>query len=122
HLDLGGATDADHRDAAREFGQPLLQLLLVVVRGGLLDLRLDLADPGLDLFLLAGAIDDGGLLLLDDDLLGAAQHVEGDVLKLDAEVFRDELAGSEDRDILEHRLAAIAEAWRLHGRDLEAAA
>src|SRR5262249_13225232 len=36
-LDLGGAADADHRDAARELGKPLLQLLAVVVGGGLLD-------------------------------------------------------------------------------------
>ena len=43
HLDLGRAADADHRDAARELGETLLQLLAVVVRGGLLDLRLDLA-------------------------------------------------------------------------------
>jgi hypothetical protein len=34
HLDLGRAADADHRDAARELGQTLLQLLAVVVRGG----------------------------------------------------------------------------------------
>ena len=47
HLDLGGAADADHRDAAGELGQPLLQLLAVVVGGGLLDLRADLADAGL---------------------------------------------------------------------------
>ena len=42
HLDFGRAADADHRDAARELGQTLLQLLTVVVRGGFLDLRLDL--------------------------------------------------------------------------------
>ena len=48
HLDLGGAADADHRDAAGELGQPLLQLLAVVVGGGLLDLRLDLGDAALD--------------------------------------------------------------------------
>ena len=41
-LDFGRAADADHRDAARELGQTLLQLLTVVVRGGFLDLRLDL--------------------------------------------------------------------------------
>ena len=46
HLDLGRAADADHRDAARELGEPLLQLLAVVVGGGLLDLRLDLARCG----------------------------------------------------------------------------
>src|SRR5206468_1721620 len=32
-LDLGRAADADHRDAAGELGQTLLQLLTVVVRG-----------------------------------------------------------------------------------------
>src|SRR5207247_4997836 len=66
HLDLGRAADPDHRDAAGELGEPLLQLLAVVVRRGLLDLRLDLADAGLDVLPLAGAADDRGLLLLDD--------------------------------------------------------
>ena len=58
-LDLGGAADLDDGNATGELGQPLLQLLLVVVRGRLLDLRLDLADAGLDVLLLAGAVDDG---------------------------------------------------------------
>jgi len=39
HFDIGGAADPDHRDAAGELGKTLLQLLAVVVRGGLLDLR-----------------------------------------------------------------------------------
>ena len=43
HLDLGSAADTDHCNAARELGQSLLQLLTVVVGGGLLDLRLDRA-------------------------------------------------------------------------------
>ena len=47
---------------------------------------------------------------------------ERDVLELDAEVFGDHLAAGEDGDVLEHGLAAIAEARRLDGRDLEAAA
>ena len=122
HLDLGRAADADHRDAAGELGQPLLELLAIIVRRGLLDLRLDLGDAGLDVGLLAGAVDDGGVLLVDHHLLGAAEHVERDVLELDAEVLGDRLAAGEDRDVLQHRLAAIAEARRLDGRDLEAAA
>src|SRR5438132_1671453 len=44
YLDLGRAADADHRDAARELGQTLLQFLTVVVRGGFLDLSLDLGN------------------------------------------------------------------------------
>src|SRR4051812_25854831 len=122
HLDLGRAADADHRDAAGELGQTLLQLLLVVVRGGFLDLRLDLGNACLDVGLLARAVDDRGVFLVDHHLLGAAEHGERDVLELDAEIFADRLAAGQDCDVLQHRLAAIAEARSLHGRDLEAAA
>src|SRR4029077_4303638 len=120
-LDLGRAADADHRDAARELGQTLLQLLTVVVRGGLLDLRLDLRHARLDVGLLAGAVDDGGVFLVDHHLLGAAEHLQGDVLELDAEVFRDRLTTGQNRDVLQHGLAAIAEARSLDGRDLQTA-
>src|SRR5713226_2050911 len=122
HLDLGGAADADHRDAAGELGQTLLQLLTVVVRGGFLDLRLDLVDAGFDVGLLAGTVDDGGVLLVDHHLLGATEHGERDVLELDAEIFRDRLAAGQNRDVLQHRLATIAETRGLHGGNLEAAA
>src|SRR5436853_515210 len=65
HLDLGRAADADHRDAACELGKTLLELLTVVVRGSLLDLRLDLRHARLDVGLLAGIVDDGGVLFVD---------------------------------------------------------
>src|SRR6266702_6295539 len=121
HLDLGRAADADHRDAACELGETLLELLTVVVRGGFLDLRLDLGHARFDVGLLAGAVDDRGVLLVDHHLLGATEHVERDVLELDAEVFRDRLTTGQNCDVLEHRLAAIAEARSLDGRDLQTA-
>ena len=52
HFDFGRAADADHRDAACELGETLLELLTVVVRGGFLDLRLDLRHAALDVLLL----------------------------------------------------------------------
>ena len=70
-LDFRGAADADHRNAAGQLGQAFLQLFLVIVAGGLFDLGLDLGDAGLDVGLLAGAVDDGGVVLVDPDLLGA---------------------------------------------------
>ncbi len=42
-LDLGGRADTDDGHAAGQFGQPLLELLPVPVRGGVLDLPADLA-------------------------------------------------------------------------------
>src|ERR1700730_8468031 len=119
HLDLGRAADADHRDAARELGQTLLQLLTVVVRGSFLDLRLDLLNARLDVGLLAGAADDRSILLVDHHLLGTPEHGERDVLELDAEVFRDRLAAGQHRDVLQHGLAAIAEARSLDGGNLQ---
>ena len=70
----------------------------------------------------AGALDDRGLVLGDDDLAGLAEQLEADALELQADLFRDDLAAGEDRDVLEHRLAALAEAGGLDGDRLERAA
>ena len=40
-------------------------------------------------------------------------HVQRNALQLDAEILADHLTAGEDRDVLEHRLAAIAEAARV---------
>ena len=95
---------------------------LVVIGGGVLDLLLDLGDARLDIGFLAGAVDDGGVVLGDDHLLGAAEHVEGHVLELDAEILGDDLAVGEHGDVLEHGLAAVAEAGGFHRGDLQSAA
>ena len=55
-----------------------------------------------------------GVVLVDRDLLGRAQVLELDVLELDAEVLGDGLAAGEDGDVLQHGLAAVAVARRLH--------
>jgi hypothetical protein len=73
HLGLGGGTDVDDGHAASELREALLELLAVVVAGGLFDLAADLAHAALDVRLLAGAFDDRGVLLVDRDALGAAE-------------------------------------------------
>ena len=83
---------------------------------------LDLGDARLDVGLLAGAGDDGGVILGDGHLLGTAEHVERDVLELDAEILGDHLTAGEHGDVLQHGLAAIAEARRLDRGNLEPAA
>src|SRR5262249_4196692 len=89
---------------------------------GLLDLALDERDAAHYGVLRAGALDEGGVFLGDHDLLGGAQHVDRDVLELGAEVFADELAVGQRRDVFQHRLAAIAEAGGFDGRNLKDAA
>ena len=48
HLRLRGGPDLDHRDAADELRQPLLQFFPVVIRGHILDLGAKLFDAPLD--------------------------------------------------------------------------
>ena len=60
--------------------------------------------------------------LVTTTLRGLAEQVEGDVLELEADLLGDDLAAGEDRHVLQHRLAALAEAGRLDGHALERAA
>ncbi len=112
-LHLGGGADLDHRHAAGQLRQPLLELLAVVVGVGVVDLGLDLVDPTGHVGMVAGALDDGGLVLGDHDLAGLAEHVERDALELEPDLLGDDLAAREDRHVLEHRLAPLTEPGRL---------
>src|SRR5204862_2119897 len=97
-------------------------LLLVEVAGGLFDLCLDLLDTTHDLFLRALALDERRLVLVGRDAPSAAEVLDRCRVELAAGLFGDDLAAGEDRDVLEHGLAAVAEAWRLHAEDVQRAA
>ena len=47
---------------------------------------------------------------------------DGDILELDAEIFGNHLTAGQDGDVLEHGLAAVAEAGRFDRRHFQAAA
>src|SRR6266850_40588 len=122
HFSFSGSTDLDHGNSTHQLRQPLLQLLAVVVRGGLVDLAADFLYAAFDLGRLPTAFDDGGVVLVDGHFLGATQVLELDVLELQAQVLGNGLAAGEDGDILQHCLATIAEARRLYGNGLQRAA
>ena len=73
-------------------------------------------------FCRAGAVDDGGVVLVHRDALGAAQVFQADAFQLDAGLFHDGLAAGQDGDVFQHGLAAVAEARRLHGAGVQGAA
>src|SRR5262249_40430840 len=108
HLGFGRRADVDHRDTAGELRQTLLELFLVVVARAGVDRDTDLLDATLDLVVRPGAVDDRRVVLVDDDALGAAQVRDDRVLELEADFFADHLAVGQDRDVLQHRLAAGA--------------
>jgi hypothetical protein len=122
HFGFGCSAHVDDGDAAGEFSEAFLEFFAVVVGGGFLDLAADLIDAALDFGGFAVAFDDGGILLIDDDGLSAAEVLEAEVFEFDTEVFGDAAAAGEDSDILEHGFATIAEAWGFDGAAVEGAA
>ena len=118
-LDLCCRTDLDDGDAASQLGEALLELFAIVIGIRLLDLRTNLVDPTRDLIWITGSLDDGRLVLGDDHLACSAEQLQAGALQFEANLFRDDLGTGEDRDVLQHRLAAIAEARSLdrHGAE-----
>ena len=86
---LGRCTDLDDRDAARELGKTLLQLLAIEVPVGLIDLTLDHLDAALDVGRFACTVDDRGLFLGDLDRLGLTEQIRSHFVELEAELFAD---------------------------------
>src|SRR6202035_3296646 len=117
--DFGRSTDFDKGYAAGELGYALLQLFLVVIGGRFLDLLTNTFDAALDVRGLAGAVDDRGVLFLHQHLLRFAQVAQRRLLERQADFIGNDLTARQDRDVLQHVLATIAEARCLDGRDLD---
>src|SRR5260221_5278694 len=67
HFDFGRGAHLDQRNTAGELGHPFLQLFLVVVAGGFLDLGADALYPRLDRLGIARAVDDSRQFLVHFD-------------------------------------------------------
>jgi hypothetical protein len=114
HFGLGRRAHFDHRHAAGELRQTFLELFLVVVGGGLVDLFLDLGDAAFDGLLVALAAHDRGVLFVHDHAGGATQHVHAGFLELEAFFLGDHLAARQGGDVFQHFFAAVAEAGGFH--------
>ena len=84
HLALGSSAHLDDSHATDDLREALLQLLAVVVGGRVFDLGADLLHAGLDVGLLACSLDDGAVVLVDGNALGAAEILERHAFELDA--------------------------------------
>ena len=100
HLGLGGSTDADNRYAAGQLCQTLLQFFLIVIRGGLFHLGLDLCHAGLDFGGIPQTVHDHGIFLADLDRFRTAQLINGSILQFIAQFGTDDGAAGQGRDIL----------------------
>ncbi len=122
HLDLRGGADLDDRNAAGDLGQALHRLLAIVVLLDDLDFLLELLDPFVDVRFFARAVDEGRVVLVDDDPTGPAEVLDGGRLQLDPHFLGDDLAPHDDGDVLQGTLAPVAEVRGLDGGALEHAA
>mmetsp|Transcript_2692 Transcript_2692/g.7266 ORF Transcript_2692/g.7266 Transcript_2692/m.7266 type:complete len:512 (-) Transcript_2692:54-1589(-) len=118
-LHLRGATDLDDSDTAGELCQALLELVLLVLRGGALDGVADGLAPLLDGLLQARAVQHDAVVLGDRHRFAGAELQDVEVLELLAEVLRDDVRAGEHGEVLQHGLAVVAKAGRLHGGDLQ---
>ena len=122
HFGLGGRADVDLGHAAGQLGQPLLQLLAIVVAGGGLDFLANLVGPAVDGVFAAAADDDRRVVGRDGHLLRRAEVGELDRLERHAEVLEDGLRAGQRGDVAEHGLAAVAVAGGLDGTHVQNAA
>ena len=83
-LGLSRCTHFDHRNATDQFCQSFLQLLPVIVRCGLFNLRSDLFDAAFNLLGFARSFNNCGVVLVDDDPLGPTQILDFQVFQFNA--------------------------------------
>src|SRR5450759_1133487 len=121
-LDLGGRAHLDDGNAAGELGEALLELLAVVIGGGVLDLDSDLRNSSLHGLRRTGAVNDCSVVLGRDDAAGLAEVLNRDGVELAADLLADHGAAGQNGDVAQHLLAAIAKARGLDGQDLNGAA
>src|SRR5580704_8371048 len=122
HFDFGRSADFDHGNAAGELGNALLQFFLVIVRCRFLDLLAHAVDAALDVRGLAGAVENGGVLFLHQNLLRFTQVIQRRLLERQADFVGNDRAAREDRDVLQHNFTTTTEARRLDGGDFHDAA
>src|SRR6185436_9562402 len=119
HFDFARSADLDNRDTAGELCDTLFDFLSVVVRLRVLDHRSQRLNAIGDVLLAAGAIDDGGVVLGHTNSLGGAQLLERGLCEGESGAFRDHSSARQNRDVLQHVFAPIAETGRLDGRHLQ---
>jgi hypothetical protein len=122
NLNLGSTANLDDGDTTGELSKTLLELLLLVLRGG------GISHDTTDLLAALGngvlgalAVEDNGVLLGDGDGTSGAEHVSRGLLELDVEVVAEDGTVGQDSKVAENRLTVVTEAGGLDGSNLELA-
>ena len=119
HFGFGCRAHTDLSHATSQLGQPLLQLLAVVITLHRFDFTADLGDPSFDVILLAGSSDHHGLIRGDPQLLDPPQVGQLNAFQVDAAVLENRVGTGQHRDVAQNRLAAVTITGSLHSNHLQ---
>ena len=110
HLNLGGSTNIDNCNAADQFSKPFLQFFTIVVRRAFLCLGANLFDAGSQFLMVSAAINDCGVIFVNNDFLGSSKIIYCDIFQFDAKIFGNHLATGKGSNVFQHGFSAITKA------------
>ncbi len=90
-----------------------MQLLTVIVARCFVDLAPDLLDAAIDPLAITAAPDDSRIVLVYDHSLGMAELLDCQMLEGKPQLVGYQLGAGQFSDVLQHRLPAVTETWRL---------
>ena len=99
HLSLGCSANTDNSYTACQLCKTLLQFFFIKLRSGLCDLSTDLGNSCSNLFLVAAAVNDDGVLLLYFNRFRTAKLFHGGIFQFQTKLLGDNSTAGQDSQV-----------------------
>merc|ERR1719341_2385841 len=120
NLNLAGSSDLQHSYSASKSCHPLLELFLLVLAAGVLNLLPDLVNPPAHRGLVATTLQQHGVVLGDDNLSNFAEVLDLNVLQLEGvSLSAKDQTSRCNSHILHGVLPVVSKSWSLDSNHLE---
>ena len=119
HLCFGDRTDVDLSHTAGKFRQAFLKLLAIVIAVRCFDFLADLSNAFCDGVFLSAAANEDCVVAGDANFLDFPKIAQLNAFEVDAKIFKDHLAASENAKVTHDGFATIAVARSLHSTNLQ---
>ena len=107
-FNFGVCANLDDTNSTSKLCYALLQLLAIPLRVGGSEFIANLVNAICNFSLISCAIDDRGCIFGDNNATRLTKKIKRYLIKLEADLRSDDLTTGQDRNILQHCLAAIA--------------
>ena len=122
HFDFSCCTDIDDGNTTDQFGKSLLKFFTIVIRGSIFNLVTNLLYASSKFFFLTSTINDGGIIFINNDTFTGTEIIDCYVLKLDSQIFSNNLTTGEDSDVFQHCLTTITKTRSLNSSYIQGTA